>query len=289
MWAQTGSQSNYASQQSVGNLSVTPNQAIRYCGRFGRTNGTTNTGTRSVFQTLETADSLRFAGQTVTMSFYARAGANFSALSNLLDVNIVSGTGTDQIYYSFTGFTNVVATNVTLSTSWQRFSVTGSVATTATQMAVRFGFTPTGTAGAADYIEVTGVQLEVGSVATPYNRQNGTIQGELSAAQRYYWLFNSGSSTILGTSFYQSTTRMHLPVTFPVTMRTAPSLVATSGTNYYNFQSNGDDNFNSLTIGAASPQSAYLFNNTENSGTAGVAGMVLTNNASTSVAFSAEL
>jgi hypothetical protein len=39
-------------------------------------------------------------------------------------------------------------------------------------------------------------------------------------------------------------------------MRTAPSLVATSGTNYYNFQTGGDDNFNSLTIATPTTQSA---------------------------------
>jgi hypothetical protein len=211
VWAQTGGQSNYASQQSVGNLSVSPNQAIRYCVRSGRTAATTNTGTRSVFQTLETADSVRFAGQTVTLSFYARAGANYSALLNLLDVNIVYGTGTDQIYYSFTGFTNVVATNVTLSTSWQRFSVTGSVATTATEMAVRFGSTPVGTAGAADYFEITGVQLEVGSVATPYNRQNGTIQGELAACRYYYEriLANASGYGYSGVGHYYTTTNCY--------------------------------------------------------------------------------
>jgi hypothetical protein len=185
-WSTTGGQSNYASQQSVGNLSVTPNQALRYCGRFGRTAGTTNTGARIAFQTLETNDSVRFAGQTVTMSFYARAGANYSATSNGLQVYLTSGTGTDQIMYAFTGSASVATSTVTLTTSWQRFSITGAVGTNVTQLANLFIFTPTGTAGAADYFEITGVQLEVGSVATPFNRMSGTIQGELAACQRYY-------------------------------------------------------------------------------------------------------
>jgi len=193
-WSTTGGQSNYASQQSVGNLSVSPNQAIRYCGRFGRTAATTNTGARNIFQTLETADSVKFAGQTVTMSFYARAGANYSPTSNALGAAIVSGTGTDQIYYSFTGALTVANTTATLTTSWQRFSITGTVATNVTEIGTVFTFTPTGTAGAADYFEITGVQLEVGSVATPFNRQNGTIQGELAACQRYYWRDTSGNS-----------------------------------------------------------------------------------------------
>jgi hypothetical protein len=288
LWAQGTNNNCTGSRQVTGDTTNLPN--IQYCARVQRNSG--QTGTSGVFfaQFMETINSIPYAGKTVTMSFYARAGANFSAASNSLIVYLVSGTGTDQSQYAgYTGQALPVNSTATLTTTWQRFTYTGTVASTATELTLEFGYTPSGTAGANDYFEITGVQIDIGSVALPFRTYAGTIQGELSAAQRYYWLFNSGSSTILGTSFYQSTTRMHLPVTFPVTMRTAPSLVATSGTNYYNFQSNGDDNFNSLTIGAASPQSAYLFNNTEISGTAGVAGMVLTNNASASVAFSAEL
>jgi hypothetical protein len=233
-WSTTGGQSNYASQQSVGNLSVTPNQAIRYCGRFGRTSGTTNTGGRQLFQTLETSDSVRFAGKTVTFSFYARAGANYSNTSNILQFAVVSGTGTDQIYYSFTGSTGVISsTSITLTTSWQRFTATGTVPTNATQLATTFIYAPTGTAGAADYFEITGVQLEEGSVATPYTRAGGTIQGELAACQRYYFRVSGAIAPNAGLCMLgfnggtvPGTRRTTIPL--PVTMRTVPS-VAISG------------------------------------------------------------
>jgi hypothetical protein len=221
MWSTTAGQSNYASQQSVGNLSVTPNQATRFCGRFGRTSGTSNTGARQVFQTLETNDSIRFAGKTITFSFYARAGANYSSTGNGLQFGVTSGTGTDQIYYSFSGPAAAIGTNnVTLTAAWQRFTATGTVATNATQLGAFFIFTPTGTAGADDFFEITGAQLEEGSVATPFNRMSGTIQGELAACQRYYYRTATGANSRFGFGVAFSTTGVAAGVQLPVTMRT---------------------------------------------------------------------
>jgi hypothetical protein len=229
-WATSGGQSNTASQQAIGNLSVTPNQAVRYAGRFGRTAGTSSTGGRVLFQALETSDSIRFTGQTVTLSYYARAGANYSSTSNELGAAIVSGTGTDQKYYNFTGATNVAGNTINLTTSWQRFTISGTVGTSATQMAISFTSIPTGTAGANDWFEITGIQLEVGSVATPFNRQNGTIQGELAACQRYYQVFggNNGQYPIV-TGYATSGQTPRYPIAFPVVMRITPT-VAKNGT-----------------------------------------------------------
>jgi hypothetical protein len=225
LWSTTGGQSNYSSQQSVGNLSVTPNQALRYCGRFGRTSGTTNTGARIAFQTLETNDSVRFAGQTVTMSFYARAGADYSGTLKALQAYITSGTGTDQIMYAFTGSATVASATFNLTTSWQRFSITGLVGTNVTQLANQFIFVPTGTAGATDYFEITGVQLEVGSVATPFNRQNVTIQGELAACQRYYYRQTGVAAGSAFTSYAiaDTTTTSGQVIFAPVVMRIQPT------------------------------------------------------------------
>jgi hypothetical protein len=103
-------------------------------------------------QSIETDNSIPLAGKTVTLSFYARAGANYSAASNALSVYLQTGTGTNQNYYSgFTGASNIVnGSTATLTTTWQRFTFTASVGSTATQLAAAFVSFPVGIAGAAD-------------------------------------------------------------------------------------------------------------------------------------------
>jgi hypothetical protein len=205
---------------------------IQYCARFQRNSGQTNVTGTNFNQNLETVNSIPFAGKTVTFSFYARKGADYSPTSNLLTYALISGTGTDQNYLSsWTGASNVVFANATLTSTWQRFTATGTVSASATQLAVNFSNTPTGTAGANDYYEVTGVQIDIGSVALPFRTYAGTIQGELAACQRYYIRYtNAAGNRFPAIGYAQTTTTARLLVTFPVTMRTVPSTFEQTGT-----------------------------------------------------------
>jgi hypothetical protein len=185
---------------------------FQYCLRVARDSGNTSTATFYLSSTLETANSLQFANKTVTMSFYARAGANFSPTSGNINVYLKTGTGTDQnVSETWTGNTNVVSSTATLTTTWQRFTYTGSIGSTATEIGVNFEWTPVGTAGANDYLEITGVQLELGSVATNFSRAGGTIQGELAACRYYYErILPNGSGTgYSGIGHYYDTTNCY--------------------------------------------------------------------------------
>ena len=211
------------SRQNTSDTTNLPN--IQYCARVGRDSGNTSTAVMYFATSIESQETRQLQGQPIVLSFYARAGANYSAASSVLAAEITSGTGTDQnIFSGFTGQASVAASNKTLTTTWQRFTVTGTVGATATQLCVLFNFTPVGTAGANDYAEITGVQLELGTVPTPFQRSGGTLQGELAACQRYYQRLAGGalySAYSMGIGY--SATRMDLTVPLKVTMRTTPS------------------------------------------------------------------
>ena len=144
-----------------------------------------------------------------------------------------------------------------------------------------------GTLNATWYI--TGVQLEVGSVATPFERRPyGT---ELMLCQRYYQKVTTGvSDKSMGIGFYYTSTIAIAQIPFQTYMRAAPTLDVNSGTNYFILYTNNvGDTMNSVTLNDASQYTAAVTNNSEVSGTAGMAGQFKTNNASASLAFTAEL
>lgn len=200
---------------------------IQYCTRVQRNSGQTGTTGQFLYQSLETVNSLPYAGKTVTYSFYARAGATYISSGASSTFKLWSGTGTDQnILTGFTNTTQVAAVTPTLTTTWQRFTCTGTMGATATQLAVGVDMGAVGTAGATDYIEVTGFQIEVGSVATPFKTYAATIQGELAADERYYErLLATSTAGVYAVGFASSATACDFFVKFSTDKRVAISAI----------------------------------------------------------------
>jgi hypothetical protein len=205
---------------------------IQYCARVQRDSGNTSTAYLDITQSFESNQSIPFAGKTVTLSFYARKGADYSSASNALNYRMETGTGTDQnvVTAGYTGSAVLINATATLTATWQRFQTTATVSATATEFALRFRNTPVGTAGTNDYFEITGVQIEVGAIATQFGRTGGTIQGELAACQRYYWRFTPTVTTRLGSGYVSSTVEGIVQFIYPVPMRIAPTALEQSGT-----------------------------------------------------------
>ena len=100
--------------------------------------------------------------------------------------------------------------------------------------------------------EITGVQLEVGSVATPFEHRS--YGDELLRCQRYYQVvvrgsdYGSGIAPICMVHGYQANNAFGV-VDLPVTMRAEPSLDAVSSTAYWKvFRNAGSGDFNSLQL-----------------------------------------
>ena len=232
---------------------------FQYSGRIARDSGNTATANISVGQSIETVNSIPMAGQTVTFSFYAKAGANYSATSNILRARLLSST-TENQNIVLNGGTSVIDQNVTLTTSWQRFSYSGAVGSTALTVGVILSYDPTGTAGAADNFEVTGLQVEVAGSVTAFSRNASTAALELAACQRYYQRYTAA------TAYYRyaigqaiSSTQAGYVIPLKATMRTTPTFSA-SANSWSNVEGTSDRGTVAPTLSSDgnSPDSCFL-------------------------------
>lgn len=207
--------------------------------RVQRNSGNTSTAVMQLNQSFETIDVKKLAGKTVTLQVKALKGANFSAVSSALTVQILYGTGTDgNLGSGFTGSTAAGTLAATLTTTNALFTLTAAIPANATQLAVQMIYTPVGTAGAADYFEITDVQLEEGSVATSFERRPYGL--ELGLCQRYFVrLVDKTSNHSIGNGVAISATAMQLQRFFGVEMRIAPALVLSGAANFMCINASG--------------------------------------------------
>jgi len=79
-----------------------------------------------------------------------------------------------------------------------------------------------------DYFQITGVQLEVGSKATPFEHRS--YSDELHRCYRYYYRVTPGNGAFWGTGLQYSATQAIVFIPFPVPLRIKVSAVETTGT-----------------------------------------------------------
>jgi hypothetical protein len=146
------------------------------------------------------------------------------------------------------------------------------------------------TNGATFYI--TGVQLEAGSVASPFERRD--YGRELMMCQRYYYKQQAtGTSDYFGNGHCTGTTTLVGTSNFPVSMRTTPSALGQTGTaaNYSIYFGAGVTTACSSvpTFVVASQWSASSLFTIASGLTTGQGGVMRSNNAAAYLAWSAEL
>jgi hypothetical protein len=193
---------------------------FEYSFKMQRQSGNTSNEFVAIEYALETKDSLPLVGKTITLSFYIKAGANFS---KPITAAIATGTGVDQSLSAFTNFTSRSSVNVTPTGTWERVTTTATIPTGVTQIGFSFIYFPTGTAGLDESFFVTGVQLEAGAVATPFKRNAPSVAAELAACQRYYQRYSGAGYSPIAIGYSFNTTRSFVSMNFLNTFRAAPT------------------------------------------------------------------
>jgi len=224
-----------------------------YSSKFTCTTADASLGAGQYFNvnySVEGQDLIRLAlgssdAKIFTLSFYVR-----SSLAGTFGGSLRNGDANRSYPFTYT---------ISSVNTWERVSVTiqgdttGTwVITNAAGMYISFGLgvgaTFNGTAGAwagANLLSssgtiqspigtlnstwhITGVQLELGSSATPFEHRS--YADELARCQRYYYTINAGSAHYPYTAYWAGTGNNRGHADYPCQMRVAPSY---AGTNVY--------------------------------------------------------
>ena len=177
-----------------------------------------------------------FAGQTCTVSFWAKADA-----SKDIAIEFFQNFGTGGSPSSVVS--GIGVTTVSLTTSWQKFTVTATLPSISgktlgtnddDQLIVLFWFDAgsdfnarTNSLGQqSGTFDIAQVQLEVGDTATPFEHRS--YGQELALCQRYFVVWRSGGGAVdfpgVGFGYAASATTHIMGIKTPVTLRATPTV-----------------------------------------------------------------
>jgi hypothetical protein len=142
---------------------------------------------------------------------------------------------------------------------------------------------------------ITGVQMEVGPVATEFEQEDFGVT--LAKCQRYFQILakhglgSGGGNAMVGIAAMYNDSYLTCPLRFPVQMRTHGTLTSGSATGIFRFyRNNSNDVFDDFaTSSARTNYGIEVSNSTDMSGTAGHAGFIETLNAAAVLTIDAEL
>ena len=218
----SGSTRNITQQTFTPGTAPVAGYESQYFLRYDQTVAGTSATFSNIGQRIE--DVRAFAGQTVTVSFWAKAAATTTV--GIGFTQNFGGGGSASV-------SNDVPSAFSVGTSWARYSYSLTIASISgktigtnsfllsnIQLPLNSTFT----------LDIWGFQLENGSTATAFQTATGTKQGELAACQRYYYRLTPTGVTRVGAGYVNLTTSAAILINFPVQMRTSPTALEQSGT-----------------------------------------------------------
>jgi hypothetical protein len=221
---------------TVGQTAV-PNEPTYFC----RTVVTSVAGAGNFCNLIQRIEDVRsFAGQQVTISFWAKADATKNIAVDLAQYFGSGGSPSAQV-------TGIGVTKVSIGTSWQKVTITttlpsisgktlGSDNNHSLILSIFFDAgsdanARTDTLGQqSGTFEIAQVQVEPGPVATPFERR--PIGTELALCQRYY---DTQGMVFRGADF----TNVYPQMGWHVEMRSTPTVTLSTGTAVVNATSKG--------------------------------------------------
>ena len=202
--------------------------ALPYSLKIASTTGYGNAAIRQGIELPATGNAGVFqVGTTWTISYWSKSSSSSSFnMAIYLAFNDGVNSGTNAV---------TVASSVTLgaiSTSWTKYTYTFTIAASPVGTNTALMVVPYGSTGASSSsVWFTGLQLEAGSVATPFTTATGTLSGELAACMRYYQVVGAGFS-----GFNESASYMAFAGTLAVPMRATPTLgLSSTALSWFNY------------------------------------------------------
>jgi hypothetical protein len=246
-----------------------------------------------VAQIIENINCADLQGQTVTVSFQAKVSATtkldnvkcaivaWSGTADSVTSDIISAwgaEGTNPTLIANATYENTPA-NLNVTTSWATYTVSAPIDTASTNNVIVFIWSDVTDTTAGDFLYLAGVQLEAGSVATPFERRPfGT---ELALCQRYLPAFVGNDNMVCnGSGFDANNTRLR--VSFPVQVRAPATGIVVSSAAHFSIQTGSGSltACGSLSFGSSGVNGAAISSNQSGGGATNAGTALFSNNAS---------
>lgn len=195
-----------------------------------------------ILQIIEQRNIVGMFNQPVTLSFSARTTGtsignlkavilSWTGTADTVTSDVVSAWGADGVTPTWAASWTAENTpqNLAPSNTWTRYSITATLDTASTNNVAVFIWCDDMTTTVGDFLYVTDVQLEVGSLATPYERK--PMNAVLDECSRYYQRIGGNTSAdIIVAGYVPANATIQTFIVFPTQMRINPTSAVKQGT-----------------------------------------------------------